>query len=268
MKSSNRVSGAVAAMAIAFGLAFAAPVRAADQSPFNDQQNKSIQEVIHQYILDHPEVIVEAMQKLQAQQQQAEEQRLRDAAQSVKPVAAEDHVRGDPAAPVKVIEFSDFECPFCKGFHATMKQVMGDYEKDGKVAWVYRHFPIDELHPRARKEAQAAECANELGGNKAFWDYADKLFEVTPSNNRLDPAQLPQIAEAVGLDKAKFDSCLDGSAKFAAHIEANIQDATASGGQGTPYSVVITPNGKVVPINGAQPYEEVKAVIDTALKAQ
>ena len=229
---------------------------------------KSIQEIIHQYILDHPEVIVEAMQKLQAQQQQTEEQRLREAAQSVKPVAAEDHVRGNLAAPVKVIEFSDFECPFCKGFHATMKQVMGDYEKDGKVAWVYRHFPIDELHPKARKEAQAAECANELGGNKAFWAYTDKLFEVTPSNNRLDPAQLPQIAEAVGLDRAKFDTCLDGSGKFAAHIEANIQDAAASGGQGTPYSVVITPNGKVVPINGAQPYEEVKAIIDTALKAQ
>src|SRR6185295_5043808 len=168
MAASNRVRGAVIATAIAFALAFAAPVRAADQSqpaPFDDKQNKRIQEIIHQYILDHPEVIVEAMQKLQAQQQQVEDQRLRQAAQSVKPVAAEDHIRGDLAAPVKVIEFSDFECPFCKGFHATMKQVMADYEKDGKVAWVYRHFPIDELHSKARKEAQAAECAGELGGN-------------------------------------------------------------------------------------------------------
>jgi predicted DsbA family dithiol-disulfide isomerase len=91
---------------------------------------------------------------------------------------------------------------------------------------------------------------------------------VTPSNNRLDPAQLPQIAEQVGLDRAKFDTCLDGSAKFAAHIEANVADAAASGGQGTPYSLVITAKGEVVPINGAQPYEEVKAIIDTALKAQ
>jgi protein-disulfide isomerase len=275
MEAGNRVRKAIVAMAIAFGLAFAAPVRAADQSqpaaPFDEKQNKSIQQLIHQYILDHPEVIVEAMQKLQAQQQQAEDQRLRDAAKSVKPVAAEDHIRGDLGAPVKVIEFSDFECPFCKGFHATMKQVMADYEKDGKVAWVYRHFPIDELHSKARKEAQAAECAGELGGNTAFWAYADKLFEVTPSNNRLDPAQLPQIAEQVGLDRAKFDTCLDGDArggKFAAHIEANVQDAAASGGQGTPYSLVITAKGEVVPINGAQPYEEVKAIIDSALKAQ
>lgn len=272
MAVSKRARRAIIAVALALGLTSAAPIWAADQSqpvaPFDEKQNKSIQEIIHQYILDHPEVIVEAMQKLQARQQQAEEQRLREAAGSVKPVAAEDHIRGNLAAPVKVIEFSDFECPFCKGFHATMRQVMGEYEKDGKVAWVYRHFPIDELHSKARKEAQAAECANELGGNKAFWDYADKLFEVTPSNNRLDPAQLPQIAEDVGLDRAKFDTCLDGSGKFAAHIEANIQDATASGGQGTPYSVVITPKGEVVPINGAQPYEEVKAVIDAALKAE
>src|SRR5258705_2287374 len=256
MAASNRVRGAVVATAIAFGLAFAAPVRAADQSQpaagFDEKQIKSIQEIVHQYILDHPEVIVEAMQKLQARQQQAEDQRLREAAGSVKPVAAEDHIRGDLAAPVKVIEFSDFECPFCKGFHATMKQVMADYEKDGKVAWVYRHFPIDELHSKARKEAQATECANELGGNKAFWDYADKLFEVTPSNNRLDPAQLPQIAEQVGLDRAKFDTCLDGGGKFSAHIEANIQDATASGGQGTPYSVVITPKAQAHAISGGQ----------------
>jgi protein-disulfide isomerase len=275
MEAGNRVRRAVIGMALALGLTAAVPVRAADQTQpdggFDAKQIERIEEIVRQYILDHPEVIVEALQKLQAKQQQAEAERLREAAGSVKPVAAEDHIRGDLAAPVKVIEFSDFECPFCKGFHATMKQVMGDYEKDGKVAWVYRHFPIDELHSKARKEAQATECANELGGNQAFWAYADKLFEVTPSNNRLDPAQLPQIAEEVGLDRAKFDTCLDGDArggKYAAHIEANVQDATASGGQGTPFSLVITPKGEVVPINGAQPYEQVKAIIDAALKAQ
>src|SRR5207249_6414117 len=83
-------------------------------------------------------------------------------------------------------------------------------EKDGKVVWVYRHFPIDSLHSKARKEAQASECAAALGGNEAFWAYSDKLFEVTPSNNRLDLAQLPRIAQEIGLDRAQFETCLEG----------------------------------------------------------
>src|SRR3546814_15691189 len=97
---------------------------------------------------------------------------------------------GSPDASVKVIEFSDFECPFCKGFHRTMGQVMEAYGQDGKVAWVYRHFPIDSIHSKARKEAQASECAAELGGNDAFWAYAETPFDVTPSNDRLDLALL------------------------------------------------------------------------------
>src|SRR3990172_9755410 len=105
-----------------------------------------------------------------------------------------DHVFGNRNADVLMIEYSDTECPFCKQFHQTMHQVMDQYGKDGRVAWVYRHSPIDQLHPKARKEAEAMECANELGGNDAFWKYADRLFEVTPSNNGLDATQLPVIA--------------------------------------------------------------------------
>lgn len=112
---------------------------------------------------------------------------------------SDDHVLGNPNADVLIIEYSDTECPFCKQFHETMHQVMDQYGKDGKVAWVYRHSPIDQLHPKARKEAEALECANEQGGNDAFWKYADKLFEITPSNNGLDAAQLPVIAAMIGL---------------------------------------------------------------------
>jgi protein-disulfide isomerase len=203
------------------------------------------------------------------QQQQAEEQKRREAASAVKPVNGQDHILGSPNAPVKLVEFSDFECPFCKGFHATLKQLMDEYGKDGKVAWVYRHFPLDELHSKARKEAQAAECANELGGNKAFWAYADKIFEVTPSNDRLDLALLPQMAQEIGLDRAKFEACLEGDArggKYADNIEAQHQDASTSGGNGTPYTLVIGANGQIFPISGAQPYAALKSIIDAALK--
>ena len=148
-------------------------------------------------------------------------------------ISASDHVRGNPDAPVKIVEYSDTACPFCKRFHSTMQEVMNEYGKDGKVAWVYRHFPLDQLHSKARKEAVALECANEQGGNDKFWSYADRLYEITPANNGLDPAELPKIAQYVGLDVTKFNTCL-ASGKFDQHIEADVQNATATGGNGTP----------------------------------
>ncbi len=180
-------------------------------------------------------------------------------------LSADDHIRGNPNAPVKIVEYSDTECPFCKLFHTTMKQVVDEY--DGKVAWVYRHFPLDQLHSKADKEAEALECANELGGNEAFWQFTDRLFEVTPSNDGLDPAELPKIAEHVGLNVQAFTTCLQ-SGKYASHVEEDYQNALATGGNGTPWSIVITAGGEKYPLGGAQPYEVVKQLIDEALKAR
>lgn len=185
----------------------------------------------------------------------------------MKPISSEDHIRGNPNAPVKIVEYSDFECPFCKRFHDTMKQASTEY--GDQVAWIYRHFPLDQLHPvKARKEAVASECAAEQGGNDAFWKYTDRFFELTPSNNQTDiDTVLPQIAKEIGLDTAKFASCL-ASTKYDVHIEDNVQDATATGGNGTPWSIVVTKSGKKYPLSGAQPYEAVKQLIDLALKDQ
>ena len=180
-------------------------------------------------------------------------------------VSDSDHVRGNKDALVTIVEYSDLECPFCKQFHATLKQVFDEYNKDGKVAWVYRHFPIDQLHSKARKEAEATECANELGGNDKFWAYTDRLFEVTPTNNGLDPAELPKIAQYVGLDVNKFNTCLS-SGKYAQHVQDNLDNAMATGGQGTPWSIVIAKNGKKFPLSGAQAYDSVKQLIDLALQ--
>ncbi|OGY63041.1 MAG: hypothetical protein A2745_03560 [Candidatus Harrisonbacteria bacterium RIFCSPHIGHO2_01_FULL_44_13] len=181
----------------------------------------------------------------------------------IKAVSSKDHLLGDPKAPVKLVEFSDTECPFCKRFHDTMHQVVNEY--GDKVAWIYRHFPLDQLHSKARKEAEATECANELGGNEKFWVYIDRLFEITPSNNGLDLAELPRIAEFVGLDRVKFEQCLN-SGKYADRVRADLEDATNSGGSGTPYSIVIAPNGQKFVVSGAQPLAAVKQVIDAALK--
>ncbi|MFA5827709.1 MAG: thioredoxin domain-containing protein, partial [Candidatus Paceibacterota bacterium] len=135
--------------------------------------------------------------------------------ENVRAISATDHIRGDINAPIKIVEYSDTECPFCKRFHVTMQQVMNEYGKNGKVAWVYRHSPIDSLHPKARKEAEATECANELGGNDKFWEYIDRVYEITPANNGLDPLELPKIATYVGLNVTDFNTCLD-SGKYAA----------------------------------------------------
>lgn len=189
-------------------------------------------------------------------------------ADKMKPITAQDHIRGNLNAQIKIVEFSDTECPFCKRFHSTMQQALQEY--DGKIAWVYRHFPLDQLHSKARREVAALELAGELGGNDKFWAYLDRLFEIAPSNDKLDLNLLPQIAQEVGLDRKPFEDLIAQNdmrgGKYADHIEADYQDAIASGGKGTPYSVVIAANGKKFPLSGAQPYEAVKQLIELALQ--
>ncbi len=181
---------------------------------------------------------------------------------NIAPVSAEDHIRGNPDAALVIVEYSDLECPFCKVFHNTMRQIMSEY--DGKVAWVYRHFPIPQLHHKAPHEAEASECAAELGGNIAFWQFVDEVFKRTNSNDSLDPAELPKIAGDIGLDTVKFNSCLS-SGKYTEAIQKSAEAAVEAGARGTPYSVIISGDQKVV-INGAEPIESVRAKIDSLLK--
>lgn len=94
---------------------------------------------------------------------------------AVKPVSEEDHIRGSSTAKVTVVEYSDFECPYCQQFHQTMKQILEAYEDD-QVAWVFRHMPIQQLHPQAPRLARASECVADIGGEDAFWTFADELF--------------------------------------------------------------------------------------------
>jgi|SRR6185436_4627347 len=104
------------------------------------------------------------------------------------PITPSDHSIGSLDADVVIVEYSDTECPFCKTIHPVLHEIVKQY--GGKVAWVYRHFPLDSIHPKTRKEAEATECAAELGGNEVFWAYLDKIFENTPANNGLDPRLL------------------------------------------------------------------------------
>lgn len=159
---------------------------------------------------------------------------------SIRAIGASDHVLGNPKAPITIIEYSDTECPFCKQFHLSMHKIVGAYGKDGGVAWVYRHLPLDALHPKARNEARATECATKLGGNDKFWAYIDRLFQVTPSNNGLDPAQLNKIATDVGLNEKTFSDCLSKSDEGTAKIQADSDEAMKIGGNGTPFNVFVS----------------------------
>lgn len=196
----------------------------------------------------------------------------------LKPVTAQDHILGNPNAKIKIVEYSDTSCPFCKVFHTTMRRVMNEYGQSGNVAWVYRHFPIDQpgsrpdgsaLHPNAGREAQATECAAALGGNEKFWAYTNRLYEVTPSvtaasPDGLDQKQLYVIAKEVGLNDGEFKTCLD-SGRFKDKVAASYQEGLAMGIEGTPSSVLITPTGKKIAIEGAQPFEAIKQSIDALL---
>lgn len=188
---------------------------------------------------------------------------------AVAKITEKDHIKGNPDALVKIVEYSDFECPFCKQFHNTMNEVMDKYGASGDVAWVFRQFPLEQLHPvKAQAVAVASECANEQGGNDTFWKFTDRYFELTLTNNRTDiDTVIPQIAKEIGLDTTVFNTCRQ-SGKYDEHIQGDIANAVATGGRGTPWSVVIAPNGKTFPINGAQPRAAVEQIIELAKKEQ
>ena len=214
-------------------------------------------------------------------------------AKEIRGVQKDDHIMGNPNAKIVIVEYSDTECPFCKQFHETMHKIIAEYGANGDVAWVYRHFPIPSLHPKAPKEAEALECAADQGGNEMFWKYTDKVYQTTGSNNALDngvynapkptpvgpdgkpyytektprsatdAGQLSDFAKELGLDVAKFEDCLK-TGKFADRVMTDTNEVVAAGGQGTPHSIMIV-DGEQVPIEGAQPFETVKGLIDTML---
>ncbi len=181
----------------------------------------------------------------------------------VAPVTEKDHIRGNPNAPIIIVEYSDFDCPFCKSFHATMNKIMDEYGKDGKVAWVFRQFPLQQLHPNAPKTAAASECVASLGGNDAFWKFTDLVYGDRTTNEPANLAKLPEYAEKSGVDKTKYNNCVS-EGKFTKTITDDVADALKTGARGTPYSFLVVGDQKGV-INGAQPYENVKQMIDTMI---
>jgi protein-disulfide isomerase len=166
--------------------------------------------------------------------------------------ADDDPAQGPEDASVTIIEFSDFQCPYCARFQSeTLPQILTDY--GDRVRFVYRDFPLTGLHENALKAAEASECADEQG---AYWKYHDLLFQ---NQSALDDASLKNYAASLGLDTATFNQCLD-SDKYMSEVQKDEQDGITAGVQGTPAFFI---NG--MPLSGAQPYSAFQAAIDAAL---
>jgi len=175
---------------------------------------------------------------------------------SVKAVTKEDHIRGNEDATITLVEYSDFECPFCQRFTPTVDAVLQNYPDDVRV--VYRHFPLRSIHPQAAPAANASECAAEQG---KFWEFHDELFV---NQATLSASTYSRIAGELGLNVASFDACVSSN-KYASAVQEDETSAQAAGGQGTPYSILLGPDGQTVPISGAQPFSVVDAAIQQML---
>ncbi|MFZ8908033.1 MAG: DsbA family protein [Nitrosopumilaceae archaeon] len=178
----------------------------------------------------------------------------------------DDPIRGDPDAPITIVEFSDFQCPFCARFHVqTLPSILEEYIAEGKVNLVYRDFPIQSIHPNALPAAVAAECADEQG---KYWEYHDTLFEKQSSWARLDSnsaiSTFSQYATDIGLEKEQFDSCL-GSGKYLEEVQGDLRDGRDYEITGTPGFFIGNEKIGFVKLNGAQPFESFKRIIDAQL---
>jgi protein-disulfide isomerase len=198
--------------------------------------------------------------------QQAEAAKAQEEANQPKFVEGDfsddDPVLGDKNAPVTIVEWSDFECPFCgRFFKDTLPQIKKNYIDTGKVKLIYRDFPLPFHEPAATREAIAADCAREQGGDKTFFAYHDMIFTNTKANGQgVETDQLYDMAKQLDLDENQFRECVE-SEKYKEEIAKDIADGRRAGINGTPGFLI---NGRLV--SGAQPYAVFEQIIGEALK--
>ena len=176
-------------------------------------------------------------------------------------VTKDDHIRGNAKAKVVLVEYSDYECPFCARFHPTMVQAIE--EMGDKVAWVYRQYPLS-FHPNAQKAAEGSECVAKLAGNEAFWTYSDAISEVNSANGKLTAEAITESAAKAGVNASAFKSCLD-SDEMAAIVKEQTSTGGSAGITGTPGTIVVVDGKPMELIPGALPYDSVKATIEKYL---
>ena len=152
----------------------------------------------------------------------------------IRPPEDGDHIRGNPNAEIAIVEYSDYDCPFCKRFHETMKGVLATEEgQAGTVSWVYRHFPIQTLHPNAPTLSHASECVAELGGHTAFWEFSDMYYD-----QQGQVADLTEFGSRFNISSTDFTACMDEQ-RHLDRVKEDLEEVVKAGGRGTPYNVFV-----------------------------
>lgn len=171
-----------------------------------------------------------------------------------------DYVKGAQDARITIYEYSDFDCPFCTNVHPTLDKLVADY--DGKVNWVYRHFPLS-FHEKAEIKAVASECAGAQKGNEGFWKYADALYDRKADDG--EKSSLTKLAVAQNLDKAEFEKCLN-SDKYLKKVQNDMEEGSLAGVRGTPGNIIFdSKTNKAVMVSGAESLSNFKLLIDAML---
>lgn len=193
-------------------------------------------------------------------------------------VTANDHILGNPNAPIKLVEYSDLSCPYCREMNANLVQIMNDYGPTGKVAWVYRSLPLlmkpvdgqgTIPHPNSGIQAEALECVAQLGGNTAFFAFQKQWFSTFPDGgefraSNIDRASIDTLARRVGVDMVSFNDCM-ASGRYTKKIADAYTSGIAAGITGTPTTYLFTPSGSKIPLIGVQSYGTLKTTIDTLI---
>jgi protein-disulfide isomerase len=215
--------------------------------------DKAIDQGIQRY-LDRQKAAREAAIADQARMAQEKAKKVRH------PSADRDHIRGNPKATISLIEYSDFECPYCKRFHDTAMQLLAAHGDE--LNWVWRYFPLSFHNPGTQSESEAAECAAELGGEKAFWSYTDAIIARTTSGGKGFPTdQLTPLAKELGLDSGQFQQCLD-SGRHAGRVAEDLKEGMSIGITGTPGNILLNnQTGEVRVLSGALPQATFNASI-------
>lgn len=175
---------------------------------------------------------------------------------NIRPPSKNDHIVGSPNADIVLIEYSDFQCPYCTMIYPTLKKIVS--ESNGKIAWVYRHLPLTSIHPQAEPSANASECVAAQLGNDGFWKFAEAVIN---NQSQMNPTYYASLAQQLGANIDTYNRCMQDST-YQQVIDADATEAQGAGGTGTPFVVAInTKNGKAAPISGALPYAQIMTVI-------
>ena len=181
----------------------------------------------------------------------------------IQPISEKDHIIGNPDADIVVIEYSDFECPYCKEFHTTMQRLIDEFGESSRIAWVYRHLPLDEVHLNAKRVALTSECVGKLAGENNFWKFTNKIFDNAPQSLLKNNTDI--IVQQFGLSPDVVDECIQDP-----EIIKKVEDDTQDGDYfkqidrefGTPYNIIITKTGQTTNVSGAIPYQILKDFIE------